>query len=591
MLSKKQSEILKIVTENARKGFIHLHEIPTGFCKSTYLLPYSAAELSKDKKIIISTFTNSLADKLFLNFKEKFPHLNCGIVIGAENYLDLNKIDEEFYTYFTFPDKVIEYIKTLNKNITFEELFRDCLLNDDDKLIVSDLYHADNRKDLDDVSEYDISITNHVFLLLLRYNQSIDLSQYYILADEVDKMSDAQKLISISSFSISRFKTSLKKIISKSKIDKATKKYLGKIYKESSILLKKYKDEDKIDAYITEKKFFRDYLDDLSDFVSSRKKLTKIVKELKGDKYAKIFLKEYDELNTIINSEGNISLYYSPAKGYPTVHFQRQNVQLGLYNFFKSLSGFIGVSGTLFNVPIVKDNKEFRRVKDTSKNMNDYIIDKLGFAGLRDKVEIKNEERIFPIDGIKIKIDIIKKNKNNTDDETPDTEWIQKLAIYIKNTFENKNSLVILGSYAEVKALYLELAKLLPNTNIIKADYTMTQAQTINKFKSEGGILIGTRSYATGIDLPGKELEKLYIVKLLFPPINDKDMQDKKAFNTGYYWKTVYNDMLFITRQSLGRLQRRPDDKGDIYILDERVNDEKIKDKLERIFKSVGKLI
>ena len=590
MLSKKQSEILKIVTENARKGFIHLHEIPTGFGKSTYLLPYSAAELSKNKKVIISTFTNSLADKLFLNFKEKFPHLNCGIVIGAENYLDLNKIDEEFYSYFTYPDKVIEYIKKINKNITFEELYRDCLLNDDDKLVVSDLYCMDNRKDLDDVSEYDVSITNHVFLLLPRYNKSVDLSQYYILVDEVDKLSDAQKLISILSFSISRFKTSLKKIISKSKIDRATKKYLGKIYKESSILLKKYKDENKIDFYITDKIFFKEYLDDLSKFVSSRKKLTKIIKELKGDKYAKIFLKEYDELNTIINSEGDISLYYSPVKGYPTVHFQKQSVQLGLYNFFKNLSGFIGVSGTLFTDPIPTNRKDFREVAGLDDG--NYILNKLGLAGLKDKVIIKSEPRVFPIDNIKVYRDyLIRQIKNNINDEMPDMEWIKKIAAYVEKTFENKNSLVIMGSYAEVKALYSELTELLPSVNIIEADYTMTQAQTINKFKLEGGILIGTRTYATGIDLPGKELEKLYITKLLFPPINDKDMQDKKAFNDRYYWRTVYNDMLFMTRQALGRLQRRPDDKGDIYILDERINETIIKDRFERILKNIGKLI
>ena len=590
MLSKKQTEILKIAVENARRKFIHLHELSTGFGKSSYLLPHIAAELLKDRKVIISTFTNSLADKLFLDFKERFPNLKVGIVIGAENYLDLNKIDDEFYSYFTYPDKVIEYAKTLNKNITFEELYRNCLLNDDDKLVVSNIYHADNRQDLDSVSEYDVSITNHVFLIMLRYNKNVDLSEYYILSDEVDKMYEAQKLISTSSFSVSRFTTSLKRIIGKSKIDRTAKTYLGKIYKESSVLLKKYKDENKIDSYVTDKRLFKDYLDDLTKFASSRKKLTKLIKELKTDRYAKIFLQEYTELNTIVNSEENISLYYSPAKGYPTVHFQSQSVQSGLYNFFKSLSGFVGVSGTLFTVPPPADKKEFSQ--SIEMDNGDYIIKKLGLSGLKDKVIIKSEPRLFPTDNIKIHTDyLVKKNKNMSDDGMPDAEWVDGIASYINKTFENKNSLVIAGSYAEVKALHSALIKLLPNTNIIKADYTMTQAQTINKFKLEGGILIGTRAYATGIDLPGDELEKLYITKLLFPPINDKDLQDKKAFNDAFFWNTVYNDMLFITRQSLGRLQRRHDDKGDIYILDARINDERIKGRLDRIFKNIGKLI
>jgi Rad3-related DNA helicase len=590
MLSNKQKEVLNICKENILKGMIHLHELPTGFGKSTYLLPYLAIDLHKKKKVIISTSTNFLANKLFSNLKEKFPLINIGIVIGAENYLDLKKIDNDFYGYFVYPHSVMEYIKKLKKNITFDELYRDCLINDDDQDIVSDIYHADNREDLNDVSVYDVSITNHVFLLLLKYNKSIDLSDYFILSDEVHEIYDAQKLISESSFSISRFKVSLKRIISKSVIDRETKMYLGKIYKDSCDMLNKYKDENKIDMYITDKQYFKEYINELISFASKRKKLVKIIEKLKGDKYAKIFLREYNELKDITNGNGELSLYFSKTKGYPTLHYRRQNIQAGLYVFFKNLSGFVGVSGTLYTVPPETNKKDFKgnaKIDGTS-----YIINKLGINSLKDKVIIKYTSRIFPIDNIKIHTEYLFAKKNDdSDGEILDNEWIENIAKLIAKTHNYKNSMVIMGSYGEVKALHEILVKFLLDVNIVKADYTTTQMQTINKFKSEGGILIGTRTYAKGIDLPGKELENLYIPKLLFPPINDKSMLDKKAFSAGYYWDDVYNDMLFMLRQSLGRLQRRPDDKGDIYIFDNRINSTRVKPKVERIFKTIGKLI
>jgi Rad3-related DNA helicase len=589
MLSNKQKEVLNICKENILKGMIHLHELPTGFGKSTYLLPYLAVDLYKKKRVIISTSTNFLANNLFSNLKEKFPSANVGIVIGANNYLDLKKIDNDFYGYFVYPNDVMEYIKKLKKNITFDELFKDCLISDDDQAIVSELYHTDSRKDLDDVSEYDISITNHVFLLLLKYNKSVDLSDYFILSDEVHEIYDAQKLIFESSFSISRFKTSLKRIINKSAIDRESKMYLGKIYKDSCDMLNKYKDENKIDMYITDKQYFKEYINDLTNFISKRKKLVKIIEKLKGDKYAKIFLHEYNELRDIVNGAGELSLYFSKTKGYPTLHYLRQNIHTGLSTFFKNLSGFVGVSGTLYTVPPEADKKDFKR--NAKIDGTSYIINKLGLNSLKDKVIIKYTSRIFPIDNIKIYTKYLFEKKNNDfDDETFDTEWLENIAKLVAKTHNYKNSMVIMGSYGEVKALYEILVKLLPDVNIIKADYTMTQMQTVNKFKSEGGILIGTRSYAKGIDLPGEELENLYIAKLLFPPISDKSMLDKKAFSEGYYWDDVYNDMLFMLRQSLGRLQRRPNDKGNIYILDSRINSTRIKSKVERILKTIGKL-
>lgn len=593
MLSAKQQRVSEVIVENLKRGLIQLYELPTGFGKSTYVLPHIANELAAEKRVILSTFTNSLAYKLFCDIKGKYPELNAGFVIGAANYLDLNKIDDEFYSYFVYPDKVREYVKALDKNTIFEEIFADCLIGDDDKNTVTDIYCANDRKELDGIDDYGVIVTNHTFLLASSHSK--DLSGFYVLLDEVDRMPDAQKLLSMLSFSIYRFATSLKKFI---KTAKADKKYLWQIYKEAEGIMESYRSIDRIDLYIADNgnNLFRSYISSLSEFASKRKKLRNLSGKYKTNRQAKIFLKEYNELNVILKNADNISLYYSPVKGYPTVHYLSQKVQFGLFDFFEKLNGCLGVSGTLFTVP-----KPDIRSRLSSLDDGGYIKDKLGLnviikgqsgevlKSLKDKVDLKWITRVFPVQDVKIHLNYpVKKKDAGGEDGAPDGEWTDGVCANIADTYEGKNSLVVAGSYAEAKAIHKRLAELLPGENIVCADFTTTQKQTLDRFKKEGGILVGTRTYATGIDLPGGELEKLYLVKLLFPPINDKDLQDKKAYNQGAYWNTIYNDMLFMTRQAIGRLQRRAEDKGDIYIMDERIDEARIKERLERIFKDAG---
>ena len=148
------------------------------------------------------------------------------------------------------------------------------------------------------------------------------------------------------------------------------------------------------------------------------------------------------------------------------------------------------------------------------------------------------------------------------------------IATNIVKYHDNKNSMVICGSFYEVEKITEILEVLLPNINIISAKRNTPALQIIEEFKKNGGIAVVTRNYGTGVNLPKKLLEKLFITKLPFPIFTTKKwidikMQDKK-FNTSFYHSLYQNEMFTVFRQWIGRLIRTEEDRGDLYILDSR---------------------
>lgn len=159
-------------------------------------------------------------------------------------------------------------------------------------------------------------------------------------------------------------------------------------------------------------------------------------------------------------------------------------------------------------------------------------------------------------------------------EEENEDDWFNMIAMNIAKYHENKNSMVICGSFYEVEKIVEILSITLPNINIVSAKRNTPALQIIEDFKKNGGIAVVTRNYGTGVNLPKKLLEKLFIVKLPFPIFTTKKwidikMQDKK-FNTSFYHSLYQNEMFTVFRQWIGRLIRTEEDRGELYLLDSR---------------------
>ena len=181
---------------------------------------------------------------------------------------------------------------------------------------------------------------------------------------------------------------------------------------------------------------------------------------------------------------------------------------------------------------------------------------------------------------------VINPNEFIVDDE----ERFSKYVSYIASRISDKNAMILAGGYDEVNTLKEKLSAL-TNVPITVAAPNRSQTNVIADFKKTGGILIGTRNYATGVNLTGKQLEQLFITKLSYPQFSTKKWIDLKERNTAAYWKKMNTEMTLTFRQAIGRLIRTPTDKGELYILDGRYNSKQIKNVLDYFVKQVSTII
>lgn len=96
---------------------------------------------------------------------------------------------------------------------------------------------------------------------------------------------------------------------------------------------------------------------------------------------------------------------------------------------------------------------------------------------------------------------------------------------------------------------------------------------TLMKFKgTENSILVGSKSFWEGVDVPGGALRLVIMAKLPFPQYGDPIVKARERIAGDSAFRDVQMvDMLIDLRQGIGRLIRTRDDRGCAAILDSRV--------------------
>ena len=111
-----------------------------------------------------------------------------------------------------------------------------------------------------------------------------------------------------------------------------------------------------------------------------------------------------------------------------------------------------------------------------------------------------------------------------------------------------------------------------------RAGITLLQQGSISRHRllreyrrAERAVLMGTRSFWEGVDLPGDELSCLLIVRLPFAVPNDPIVAARSRECENSFSDYMLPDAVLRFRQGFGRLIRRADDRGVVVILDSRV--------------------
>lgn len=139
-------------------------------------------------------------------------------------------------------------------------------------------------------------------------------------------------------------------------------------------------------------------------------------------------------------------------------------------------------------------------------------------------------------------------------------------------TADNRKTLVLATSYEQIDAL----GRQLDHERYIFHRKGDNPELILSQHKSaKMSVLIGTNRYWEGIDLPGELLERVIILKMPFSvpddPVMEKRCAKREEMGINPFMGYVLPLAVLKLKQGIGRLIRKRTDRGNVYILDERV--------------------
>ncbi|MCB9139804.1 MAG: hypothetical protein H6642_15785 [Caldilineaceae bacterium] len=134
-------------------------------------------------------------------------------------------------------------------------------------------------------------------------------------------------------------------------------------------------------------------------------------------------------------------------------------------------------------------------------------------------------------------------------------------------------TLVLFTSYAQLRTTADALRAPLDQLGIRLLQHGMSsRSRLLREFSTtERAVLMGTRSFWEGIDLPGDQLSVLIIVRLPFAVPSDPLIAARSAEFDNAFRDFTVPDAILRFRQGFGRLIRRQSDRGAVLLLDSRL--------------------
>lgn len=129
-------------------------------------------------------------------------------------------------------------------------------------------------------------------------------------------------------------------------------------------------------------------------------------------------------------------------------------------------------------------------------------------------------------------------------------------------------------SYAQLRqaAQSIEPRLALGGISVLDQSSGSSRQLLIDSFKStEKAVLLGTRSFWEGVDLPGDDLQAVVITRLPFAVPSDPVFAARSETFENSFLQYAVPDAILRFRQGFGRLIRRRTDRGVVVILDKRV--------------------
>lgn len=133
--------------------------------------------------------------------------------------------------------------------------------------------------------------------------------------------------------------------------------------------------------------------------------------------------------------------------------------------------------------------------------------------------------------------------------------------------------LVLFTSYSQLRATAEAIRAQLDREGITLLEHGVgSRNRLLREYRqAEKAVLLGTRSFWEGVDLPGDELRCLVIVRLPFAVPSDPLISARCADLEDPFNEYMLPDAILRFRQGFGRLIRRASDRGVVVLLDSRL--------------------
>jgi len=138
----------------------------------------------------------------------------------------------------------------------------------------------------------------------------------------------------------------------------------------------------------------------------------------------------------------------------------------------------------------------------------------------------------------------------------------------------NGRVLALFTSYAQLRQTAQAITPRLALGNIAvydQSDGSSRQALLDGFISAEKAVLLGTRSFWEGVDIPGQDLSALVIVRLPFAVPTDPIFAARSETYTNSFNEFAIPDAILRFRQGFGRLIRSSTDRGIVTVFDRRI--------------------
>lgn len=578
-------------------------EAGTGIGKSlAYLVPFIIYAVKNDKKVIVSTYTKTLQNQLYLkdlpflrdSLKIKFNYALC---LGSENYLCLRRLNSE-YTYDLFDSdtqlkdmkRIIRWssetdsgIKSdldfIPKNEVWDNVSRDPDLCLGEKCAYKNecFYKKAKRQE----KKSDILVANHsLFFTNLASGGKVLPNFHAVVFDEAQTLEDVAT--SYLGFEVSN--TRIRYLLNSIYNPKTHKGLLTKFMSLNTRTI------ENIERYLAESreasaKFFQEIGALFGRENDSRRIRTKNIifnyleeplKRLAGFLSELLDYVEDEEVRVLIKSHLKRCIGVTLASSFILNHDR------GDYVYWIEISKRRkGVKYSLFAAPI-EIAEELR--KQLFSKIKPIILTSAtlstnnNFEFIKGRLGIKDSDELLLDSPFDYEQNVLLYLPKKIEDPNEKFEIFQSQVLeYIKEIIEIMKGriFILFTSYKMLNAIFEGLFLSYRDINLLRQG-EKPRYELLTDFKeNENSVLLGTTTFWQGVDVPGKSLECVIITKLPFmvpdDPITEARTELIESRGRNPFMEYQVPQAITLFKQGFGRLIRTKSDRGVVAILDPRI--------------------